>query len=186
MILFLDTEFSSLPSGELLSIALLPLQRGDVPYFYYENADNNPNMRSAWVQENVIPLLLGKGHSISKVGIQKHLIDYLNDFGEDFTILADYVHDFALFRDLVHYEDEDHIKDFNFKCAFRSHAFYDIAVEQGYSSYKMIEQALTKYPEYQVEYFKAMDIKPHNAFNDVLAQRYAWENSFEWLKSRTL
>ena len=185
MIIFLDTEFSSLPAGELLSIGLAPIDR-EQPIFYYENSDNNPNFRSSFTQENVVPLLQGKSHSISRLGIQMQLIDYLNRMGDtQYTFVADYVHDFALLHGLMNYGDENHEKQFNYRCAFRSNALFDVAVERGYGSGKLINEAIEKFSDFNVQYFEISNLKPHHALNDAFAQRYAWEQCFQWLKERT-
>lgn len=181
MIIFLDTEFTRLPDGDLISIGLVPVD-SNYPSFYAENASFNKSHCSQWVKENVLTLLHHGDCSKTYMEIKNRLAEYLNELGYDFTFIADYEHDFHLLRQLF----SDVEKNFNYRCVHVEHAIYDIALEQGYASLALRSKAVEKYCHGATQYFKANpESKQHNALDDARAHRQGWKECFKWLNKQT-
>jgi hypothetical protein len=87
-ILFLDCEYNDF-QGELISIALVPLDPG--PVFYESLGCANP---SPWVAEHVMPAI--GLEPIDRNSFRYKLSDYLNEYGvSSVTVIADWPEDFV-------------------------------------------------------------------------------------------
>jgi len=102
MILYLDTEFSSLEAPALISIALVS-ERDQTDFFYAElPAVDYLDAASAWVRDNVMPLLWGGSWVISQPEIPARLVAWIEAHDERCMIVTDAPeYDFALIKPLL-------------------------------------------------------------------------------------
>ena len=99
MLIFLDTEFTAFTRPDLISIALVA---EDGREFYAERTDYHRDACSAFVRENVVPLL---GHvpsaTCSRSELTLRLRDWFDALPEPATIIYDFEGDWLLLTQTI-------------------------------------------------------------------------------------
>jgi len=159
MILFLDTEFTSLEEPpDLISIGLVN-ELGD--FFYAElPPEEYRYSASPWVRENVLPLLWGGTWIVPRVKLVKRLVKWIEDQPDKCRIVTDAPeYDFELVKSILNPWPHNLA-----------------AAPIRFDSNSLGVQYRETLEIYRGAYF-TLDKPDHNALNDACALRKAWQRA---------
>lgn len=177
MYLFVDTEFTDFVNTQLISVGLVSEE--GIDEFYREVNDHNPNMRSAFVQQVVMPLCDMAKHGKPLNEVAADLRDWIDSLpSEKLTIVYDYTGDYQLLHML-------------FKIAQPSKPMHHVMLNAGLqealfargyitSDQKLIDafQGLT---DGLASYYN-IDPRQHHALVDAKSNRNGWITAMERCK----
>lgn len=179
MFLFIDTEFTDFNPMELMSLGIVS-EDGEHE-FYVEINDHNPNFRSGFVNEVVMPLMdmhkYGKPYNEAAV----MLSSWLNELStEEATIVVDYTGDYQLFAKLLK-AGPPCTKKLSFKML--NHALMDMLRERGIQMSDEIARGFAALISETPKYFE-QDARQHHALVDAKANRHGWLAAYEAAKQQ--
>ncbi|MDN3517266.1 3'-5' exoribonuclease [Aquisalimonas lutea] len=101
MLIFVDTECTSLEAPKLLSVGFVAATSEPPEPFYVELTDTyEPSDCSAFVRREVIPQLLGGSYAMASVDARRQVRTWIEAFGEPAELVTDYPEfDARLLRD---------------------------------------------------------------------------------------
>lgn len=177
--LFLDTEFTDFREMDLISIGLVS-EDGNHE-FYREINNHEPNFRSDFVNQVVIPLLEGGACSKIYRNVSLDLKEWLDSLPYDtVTIVCDYTGDWKLFQQLLENHKPQRVKVIP---AMLNYAFLEMLEHRGF--HNRVEDRMTAMMQMgttQPEYYQ-IDNRQHHALVDAKANRYGWLKAYEYAKA---
>lgn len=174
--LFIDTEFTDFNPMQLMSVGIVS-EDGEHE-LYVEINDHNPNFRSAFVNEVVVPLMdmpkYGKTYAEAGAAVSEWIqsLPY-----PSVTIVVDYVGDYQLFEQLI--QPSPCKKRIHYKML--NQGFLHMLHERGIHTPDRISNGYAALMNETPKYFE-QDPRQHHALVDAKANRYGWLKGYEAAK----
>jgi 3' exoribonuclease, RNase T-like len=175
--LFIDTEFTDFSPMELMSLGVV--SEDGKHEFYVEIDDHNPNIRSSFVNQVVVPLMDMRKHGMPYVEAAAALSRWLNELpGDDVTIVVDYTGDYQLFDKLLK-AGPPCTKKIYYKMLTQAlmHMLHSRGIHATDGISKGYAALMNETPKYFLQ-----DPRQHHALVDAKANRHGWIAAYEAAK----
>ena len=173
--LHVDCEFTDFINQDLISIGVAA-DNGDE--FYGINSEYLKPWASAWVNENVVPLLDLDKYGMKRLELSSRLWSWVEELPCDFVIwCSDYRGDLELLDQL--FDEDKHPKTIGLENIFNN-MYYSISEQvktMGGSDTdyeQRVKTAKTRFEHYVTDYFCRTKENVHHALSDAKANREAY------------
>lgn len=171
--LHLDTEFTDFAKPDLISIGLAASSELT---FYAENLDFDRGLSSAWVVQNIYPLLDHAKHGMKRSTMVARLWEWLDNLDADkFVIMVDYPTDWLLFKQhgLAEHPKFSHVEFiFDNIAKFARQALAEgMAIDEVVAVYN---RGVATFQKALEDYFSDPSIVRHNALHDAIGNMKAY------------
>jgi len=170
MYILLDTEFTDFDSRDVISVGMVSECGGYE--FYSEVSDHNPNLRTQFVNQVVMPLLQGGDVSVPYAQSAERMSNWLTSLPQDqgdLMVLVDYIGDWLIVDCML--------RKFPIKrpirCQFINYALDHIIKERGITAPEVLTQARINFDS-GCQHYYTIDSRQHHALVDAKSNRVGW------------